>query len=336
LTLSNFRKIKGVFDKENIKANKKMATYMFFVVLATIFWFLNALSKEYTTTVNYPVTYKDLPSKKILSNELPSRLRLTVRAKGFDLLRYKLSFFQSLNFSVNEHTNNKMEKVGDNSFLFPTNRITSQVATQLSSAISVTHISPDTINFQFSSLIEKKIPVHLNTKLKFEPQFRLGGDVVLKPDSVWVIGSQAIIDRVKQVETELLELKKLNETKIKRIDLVKVEGLSFIQKKVEIELPVEQYTEAQKQVSLKVINVPRSVFLRLFPHEIKLSYLVGLKDYDTISAEHFDLEADYSKMDTVRNKLKVYLKNSPLNVSNVSFYPEEVGYLIEKRNSGEK
>tara|TARA_R110001583_G_scaffold16041_10_gene65204 strand:+ start:10191 stop:11195 length:1005 start_codon:yes stop_codon:yes gene_type:complete len=334
--LSNFRKIKDVFDKENIKANKKMATYMFFVVLATIFWFLNALSKEYTTTVNYPVTYKDLPSKKILSNELPSRLKLTVRAYGFDLLRYKLSFFQSLNFPVNEYTNNKMEKVGDNNFLFPTNRMTSQVATQLSSAISVTHISPDTINFQFSSLIEKKIPVHLNTELKFEPQFRLEGDVVLKPDSVWVIGAQAIIDSVKQVETELLELKKLNETKTKRIDLVKVEGLSFVQKKVEVKLPVEQFTEAQKQVRLKVINVPESVFLRLFPHEIKLSYLVGLKDYETISAEQFDLEADYSKMDTVRNILKVYLKNSPLNVSNISFYPEEVGYLIEKKNSEEK
>ena len=313
-----------------------MATYMFFVVLATIFWFLNALSKEYTTTVNYPVTYKDLPSKKILSNELPSRLKLTVRAYGFDLLRYKLSFFQSLNFPVNEYTNNKMEKVGDNNFLFPTNRMTSQVATQLSSAISVTHISPDTINFQFSSLIEKKIPVHLNTELKFEPQFRLEGDVVLKPDSVWVIGAQAIIDSVKQVETELLELKKLNETKTKRIDLVKVEGLSFVQKKVEVKLPVEQFTEAQKQVRLKVINVPESVFLRLFPHEIKLSYLVGLKDYETISAEQFDLEADYSKMDTVRNKLQVYLKNSPLNVSNISFYPEEVGYLIEKKNSEEK
>lgn len=334
--MSDFRKIKGVFDKENIKANKKLATYMFFVVLATIFWFLNALSKEYTTTVNYPVTYKDFPSKKILSNELPPRLKLTVRAKGFDLLRYKLSFFQSLNFPVNEYTNNKMEKVGDNNFLFPTNRMTSQVATQLSSAISVTHISPDTINFQFSSLIEKKIPVHLNTKLKFEPQFRLAGDVVLKPDSVWVVGAQAIMDSITLVETELLEFKKLNETKTKKIGLVKVEGLSFVQKKIEVELPVEQFTEAQKHVSLKVVNLPDSVFLRLFPHEIKLSYLVGLKDYETISVEQFELEVDYSTMDAASNKLKVYLKNSPLNVSNISFYPGEVGYLIEKKNSGKK
>jgi YbbR domain-containing protein len=199
----------------------------------------------------------------------------------------------------------------------------------------VTHISPDTINFQFSSLIEKKIPVHLNSKLKFEPQFRLEGDVVLSPDSVWVIGAQAIIDSVKQVETKLLELKKLNETKTKKIGLIKVEGLSFIQKKVEVKLTIEQFTEAEKHVRLKVINVPGSVFLRLFPHEIKLSYLVGLKDYETISEEQFELEADFTKMDTVRNKLKVYLKNSPLNVSNVSFYPKEVGYLIEKRNSGE-
>ncbi len=171
--------------------------------------------------------------------------------------------------------------------------------------------------------------------MKFEPQFRLGGDVVLKPDSVWVIGAKAVIDGVRQLETELLEFKKLNESKTKRIDLVKVEGLSFVQKKVEVKLPVEQFTEAQKQVSLKVVNVPDSVFLRLFPHEIKLSYLVGLKDYESISNEQFELEADYSKMDTVRNKLQVYLKNSPLNVSNVSFYPKEVGYLIEKRNSGE-
>ena len=334
MTLSDFPKIKNVFDKENIKANKKLVTYMFFVALATIFWFLNALSKEYTTTVNYPVSYSDFPSKKILSNELPSRLKLTVRAYGFDLLRYKLSFFQSLNFPVNEYTNNKMEKLGENNFLFSTNRMTSQVATQLSSAISVTHISPDTINFQFSSLIEKKIPVHLNSELKFEPQFRLGGDIVLKPDSISVIGAQAIIDSVKQVETDILKLKKLNETKKKKLSLVKIKGLDFVQKKVEVELIVERFTEAQKQVDLQVVNLPDSLFLRLFPHEVKLSYLVGLKDYETISADQFELEIDYSEIDSTSNKLKVNLKNSPLNVSNVSFYPEEVVYLVEKRNSG--
>ena len=333
MTLSSFRKIKDVFDKENIKSNKKLVTYMFFVALATIFWFLNALSKEYTTTVNYPVTYTDLPSKKILSNELPPRLKLTVRAYGFDLLRYKLSFFQSLNFPVNEYTNNKMEKVGENHFLFSTSRMTSQVATQLSSAISVTHISPDTINFQFSSLIEKKIPVHLNSKLKFEPQFRLGGDVILKPDSIWVIGAQAIVDSVKQIDTETLELKKLNETKRKKLSLMKIKGLDYVQKKVEVELLVERFTEAQKQVGLKVVNLPDSLFLRLFPHEVKLSYLVGLKDYETISAEQFELEIDYSTIDSTSNKLKVNLKGTPLSVSNVSFYPEEVVYLVEKRNS---
>ncbi|MGZ2368258.1 hypothetical protein ACXR6G_00545 [Ancylomarina sp. YFZ004] len=334
MTLSDFPKIKNVFDKENIKANKKLVTYMFFVALATIFWFLNALSKEYTTTVNYPVSYSDFPSKKILSNELPPRLKLTVRAKGFDLLRYKLSFFQSINLSVNEYTNNKMEKVGENNFLFSSNRMTSQVAAQLSSAISVTHISPDTIHFQFSSLIEKKIPVHLNSELKFEPQFRLGGDIVLKPDSIWVIGAQAIIDSVKQVETETLKLKKLNETKKKKLSFVKIKGLDFVQKKVEVELLIERFTEAQKQVGLKVVNLPDSLFLRLFPHEIKLSYLVGLKDYEAISVEQFELEVDYSSIDSTSNKLKVNLNNFPLNVSNVSFYPKEVVYLIEKRNSG--
>jgi len=336
LTLSDFQKIKGVFDKEKIKANKKMVTYIFFVGLATIFWFLNALSKEYTTTVNYPVSYSDFPAKKILSNELPPRLRLTVRAYGFDLLRYKLSFFQSLNFPVNEYTNNKMEKVGENNFLFPTNRMTSQVATQLSSAISVTHISPDTINFQFSSLIEKKVPIHLNYNLKFEAQFRQGSDIVLKPDSILIVGARAILDSVKYIETDVLELRKLNETTKKKLGFVKIKGLKFSQNKVEVKVPVEQFTEAQKKVTLKVVNLPDSVFLRLFPHEIKMSYLVGLKDYETITPEQFEVEIDYKTIDLANNKVKVNLINSPLNVSNVSFYPKEVAYLIEKRNSGTK
>lgn len=332
MTLSDFRKIKDVFDRENIKSNRKLVIYMFFVGLATIFWFLNALSKEYTTTVNYPVSYSDFPSKKILSNELPSRLRLTVRAYGFDLLRYKLSFFQSINFPVNEYTNNRLEKSDENIIRFSTNRMTSAVAAQLSSAISVTHISPDTINFQFSSLIEKKLPVHFNSNLKFEPQFRLGGDVMLKPDSIWVIGAQSIVDSIKQIETETLELKKLNESTKKKLNFVKIEGLKFVEKKVEVELPVEQFTEAQKQVGLKILNLPDSVYMRLFPHQVKVSYLVGLKDYETISEEQFELEIDYSSIDLESNKVKVNLKNSPLNISNVSFYPEEVVYLIEKRN----
>lgn len=336
MTLSDFQKIKGVFDKEKIKANKKMVTYILFVGLATIFWFLNALSKEYTTTVNYPVSYSDFPAKKILSNELPTRLRLTVRAYGFDLLRYKLSFFQSLNFPVNEYTNNKMEKVGENNFLFPTNRMTSQVATQLSSAISVTHISPDTINFQFSSLIEKKVPIHLNYNLKFEAQFRQGSDIVLMPDSILIVGARAILDSVKYIETDVLELWKLNETTKKKLGFVKIKGLKFSQNKVEVKVPVEQFTEAQKKVTLKVVNLPDSVFLRLFPHEIKMSYLVGLKDYETITPEQFEVEIDYKTIDLANNKVKVNLINSPLNVSNVSFYPKEVAYLIEKRNSGTK
>ena len=336
MTLPDFQKIKHVFNKENIKANKKLAIYMFFVALATIFWFLNALSKEYTTTVNYPVTYSDFPAKKILSNELPSKLKLTVRAYGFDLLRYKLSFIQSIDFPVNELTNNRMEKSGENRFFFPTERMTNEVASQLSSAISVTHVSPDTIRFEFSPLIEKQIPVHLNSKLKFEPQFRLGGDATLKPDSIWVIGAQALIDSVKQVETELLELNRLNETTKKNIGLEKIKGLKFRHKKVEVELPVERFTEARKLVEVKVANLPDSLLLRLFPHEVELSYLVGLKDYETISSEQFQLEVDYETISLSSNELKVSLKQSPASVSNVSFYPQEVIYLIEKKNSGKK
>ena len=103
-----------VSKKRNLSDNKKIVTYLVFVFIATIFWFLNALSKDYTTTVSYPVNYKNLPKDKILIRELPDKLFLEVKGGGFALLRYKISTaFQPINLNVSNQLNNKKPKTTD-------------------------------------------------------------------------------------------------------------------------------------------------------------------------------------------------------------------------------
>ena len=58
-------KIKLLFLKSKI--NHKMIVFFIFVGISTALWFINALGKSYSTYIEYPVRYINLPEKKSIS-----------------------------------------------------------------------------------------------------------------------------------------------------------------------------------------------------------------------------------------------------------------------------
>ena len=331
----DLQKLKGLFDREKITSNKKLLVYLFFVGVSTIFWFLNALSKEYTTSLNYPVNYINFPKDKILTNELPKKLSLRVTAYGFDILRYKLSTaFLSNPFDVNKYTNNRLSNNSITRYSLPTSHIKNRFDRELSSGFELVGINPDTLYFEFSPILVKEVPIHLNISAGFEQQFMQGGTISLEKDSVLIKGPGSLLDSIYQVETNELILSDLNKTTTRDISFKPIEGVDFEWQKVKVTVPVEQFTEAQKNIPIKVDNLPDSMILRLFPGDVKVSYFVGLKKYETVSVDHFDLRVDYNEAANGNtNKVKVELKTSPAFVSNVRYHPQTVSFLIEKRNS---
>jgi hypothetical protein len=57
---------------------------------AVIFWLFNALNKEYTTEVNYPVHFVVDTTKVTFTEEPPHKIYLEVTGVGWNLLRYLL------------------------------------------------------------------------------------------------------------------------------------------------------------------------------------------------------------------------------------------------------
>lgn len=71
--------------------------------VAVIFWLLNALNKDYTTTVNYPVHFVLDDSKRTFTETPPSRIALEVTGGGWNLLRYLLHInVKSINLPVSK------------------------------------------------------------------------------------------------------------------------------------------------------------------------------------------------------------------------------------------
>ncbi len=57
---------------------------------AVVFWLFNALNKEYTTEVNYPVHFVVNDTQEIFTEEPPHKIPLEVTGGGWNLLKYLL------------------------------------------------------------------------------------------------------------------------------------------------------------------------------------------------------------------------------------------------------
>ena len=64
-------KILGYFGASHeLHIKRNVVTYGICVIIATVLWFLNALNKEYTTEITYPIKYTELPKENC---SFPSR-----------------------------------------------------------------------------------------------------------------------------------------------------------------------------------------------------------------------------------------------------------------------
>ena len=63
-------------------------TILLCIGAAVVFWFLNALSKVYTTEIDYPVSFVINTSQVVFEKSPPSTLRIEVKGSGWRLLRY--------------------------------------------------------------------------------------------------------------------------------------------------------------------------------------------------------------------------------------------------------
>ena len=91
--------------------DRNIISYGICVVIASILWFLNALNKEYTSKITYPVKYTDFPQGKFLVSDPPQNISLEVKANGFTLLAYRLrTSFRPIVVNINSYSKHSLEK----------------------------------------------------------------------------------------------------------------------------------------------------------------------------------------------------------------------------------
>ena len=69
------------------KRNQKARSFLFFLLLAALIWFLTKFSKPLVAEYRLNLEYINMPKQTLVSSQAPDELLITVNANGFKLLR---------------------------------------------------------------------------------------------------------------------------------------------------------------------------------------------------------------------------------------------------------
>jgi YbbR domain-containing protein len=314
------------------RIDRKIITYLIFVIIASIFWFINKVGNEFSTTIDYPVTYVNMPKDKVLVSELPDALHLSINAYGYDILRFRLSpkpypiiiDAQKLGIDLN--------KPKIKHYRLATRYLRENINSQISNEIEITDIMPDTINFDFSHMVKKEVPIKSTFNIEFNAQCMLDGEVEFNPKSVLVSGPKSILDTLHFIETKLQNFKGIDKTFQINAELQEYKNLQIESTSVVATIPVSKLTEATFELLIMPVNVPDSLKMITFPGMVKLTCQVPFNKYEITKADDFSIEVNYMDIEKQLGlKLPTVLKNFPPYATNISVVPQSVEFILERK-----
>ncbi len=321
-------KEKGVF-----RIDRDAVIFSFFLLLSFVFWYLNSLEKVVEYDIKYPVRYVNLPEERVLTEDLPSRLELFLKGPGYSILKVKLAGSHApLVLDVSTINYRRVPGSRALSYYILTSGLIPNLRNQLRAECEISSIKPDTLFFSFDRIITKQVRVVADLDVNTEKQYFIKGNILVKPDTVTISGPKRILDTVKTVKTRHKKLKGVNETITKSFALAASKKYKVSEKKVILTIPVEQFTEAEIRVPVKILNIPDSINIKIFPDAVTVKCLVAVSDYKKIEEIPFEVVLDLSKADlNSSEKIPVGFRNIPPFVSSLRVTPASVDFLIEKK-----
>ena len=327
------RQFRQLFDPEKVKSDKKILIFLFFLVLSTIMWVLQALSKEYTTIIDFPVKYINVPSDKVIVGNLPTKLAIKVNSFGYNLASYSISkSFAPVVCDLKSYSLKQLYTNNNYLYFIATDQMNEKVSSQLGQKIKILDFYPDTIFFQFADVVNKTVRIEPNLNIAFDKQYLLKDNIVIDPAFVRITGPNTILDTITFIKTKPLNFRGLNKTIKQKININTINGINYSVENVNITIPVEKYTESSIYVAVKVLNLPKKYKFNIFPNKIKISYFVGLSKFEKVKPSDFLVIVDYKTIveDKSNKKLRVKLLKYPTFIKNIKFQPQSIDYILEQ------
>ena len=270
------------FNRRNWKA------VVLCVFTATVFWFLNALNKTYTTNLKFPLAFEYDQQNFIPVKSLPADIRINVTGNGWDLFRRSAGFkIPALEIPVDRPVETK-KIVGS--------KIPQYFSNQLE-GLQVNYVLTDTLFLDLAPKDGRWIKLSLDTsELSIRKGYSLSSNVSIMPDSIFVEGPQPLIKAIKEPVNIAIPFTNIDEHFMEDVE-VQLPSSDAIKRNpptVVVMFDVDRMITITDSIRLVIENIPTTVWPVMGRKEIPIIVSIPqnmLTDFSIDSAKAvLDLE----------------------------------------------
>ena len=308
------------------KLSREFLVFLFFLLLSGIFWLILTLNEPYEHEINVTVQIKGVPKNIVLTSNEVDTLRVTVRDKGWILMRYLYEKERNLNLAFKSHDR------GNGLVTVSASDIKRLVSDQLESSTVVSSIKPDKLDFSYNNGERKRVPLKWSGRVTPEQLYFIS-HVDYSPDSVDVYASKEKLDSIRAIYTEPLNYVGFRDTLVVTCKVAHMKDVKVVPEQVTVSFFTDLLTEETIDgVSIKAINMPPGKVLRTFPPKVQVHFVTGVRQFRTLRPEDFTVIADYKEISrNPSEKCNIYLKKMPQGISRATLEINQVDYLIEEQ-----
>lgn len=319
--MSPVEQIKEEIEK---KDKSRFLTFLVFLGIATLLWFLIKLSKDYTTQSVFTLVYTEAPVNKWVSTpEQP--LKFSFVADGFVALRHRLlpKRKRVVEIPLNE-VPYRLE--GGFTYSYNSQYVAERLAYRLNIPAGNVTINDDKLFFNMEDLQSKELEVVVPLEITTQRQYHLYGRPEVNPDHVTVYGPKNLLDTLSQVVTEPFKETNASGSIRQVLPLNLLDGAVRCEvDHAEVTVHIEQYTEMDIEVPVRASD---SLTLRFFPETVKVKCMIPIRDYASVSSASFQVLVDTAQLHRMEPLLRVKMAECPDHVQVVKIEPTQVEYLI--------
>ena len=233
------------------------------LLTALVFWFFNALNKDYSTNLRFAVNFQFDQERYVPVEPLPKAVFMNVSGNGWDLLRKSLGVnLPDMNISLERPT--EVKKIVGST-------LPALLAGQLGN-LQINHVVTDTLYLSLDPREKRRIKVAVDpANFAFASGFGRLSPIVVLPDSISLEGPKSVLDQLP--DSVLLEL---NEEEIKsdfreevEVKVWREDLLKRTPESVEVIFEVVEWIDVNKTVRLVVENVPGNARLNLVKDSVQ-------------------------------------------------------------------
>ena len=305
--------------------SKQILIFLFFLVLSGVFWLFLTLNESYEQEIKVIYKIKGIPKNVVLTSHEIDTIRVTIRDKGWVILRYLYNDYRSVNINYKNYDR------GNGSGIASSSEIKRLIAKQLETSTIVNSIKPDRLEFFYNNGERKRVPVRWAGRVIPEQLYFIS-HVQYMPDSVDIYSSREKLDSIKVIYTEALNYAGFRDTLIVDCKLSHQKDVKVVPENIRIGFYTDVLTEESIDgVPIKAINMPERKVLRTFPPKVKIRFITGVSQFRTLRPEDFIVIADYKEISQhPSEKCNIYLKTVPHGISRATLETKKVDYLIEE------